>query len=80
MPLLGDDAGVAEMAIVLDRWHLAHHVFLAQLVQGVDVQVAIALMPQPCLISLARGPPTPRSGEAELLLQGSGSGEMDHLL
>jgi hypothetical protein len=39
MPLLGDDASVAEMAIVLDHWHPAHHVFRAQLVQGIEVQV-----------------------------------------
>ena len=48
--MLADDVGVTEMAVVLDHWHPAHHVFLARLVQGVKMQVAIALMPQPRLI------------------------------
>jgi len=63
-PLLGDDAGVAEMAVVLDHRHPAHYVLLVQLVQGVEVEVAVAFMPKTRLIILARG-------EAELLALGT---------
>jgi len=52
-PLLGEDARLAEVAGVLDHRHPTHHVVLAELVQGVEVEMTVALMPQPRLIILA---------------------------
>ena len=43
------------MAGVLDHRHPAHHVILAELVQVVEVEMTVALMPQPRLIILAHG-------------------------
>jgi len=39
---------------VLDHRHPVHHVLLAQLVQRVEVQMVVELMPQPGLLVLAR--------------------------
>ena len=54
-PLLGDDAGVAELLDMLDRRQPVHHVVLGELVERVEVEVAVAFMPVPCFVILARG-------------------------
>jgi hypothetical protein len=44
-PLLGDDAGVAELLHVLDSRHALHHLFVTELLQGLEVEVPKALVP-----------------------------------
>ena len=54
-PLIGDDAGVTELPDMFDRRQPAHHVVLGELVEHVEVEVAVAFMPAPRFIILARG-------------------------
>jgi hypothetical protein len=45
--LFADGTAVAELLDVLDRWHATHQAFSRQHVQGAEVEVPIAPMPQP---------------------------------
>ena len=56
-PLLGEDAGVAELLHVLDSWHALHHLLVAELLQGLKVEVPKALVPTPgVVITAVKGP------------------------
>jgi hypothetical protein len=44
-PLLGEDAGVAELLHVLNSWHALRHLLVAELLQGLEVEVPKALVP-----------------------------------
>jgi len=48
--LLGEDASVAELICVLDRWQAVDHLLLRQLLQGVEVDVAEAFVPLPGVV------------------------------
>ena len=44
-PLLGEDAGVAELPHVVDVRHALHHLLVAEQLQGLEVEVPKALVP-----------------------------------
>ena len=46
-PLLGEDAGVAELLHMFDSWHALHHLLVAELLQVLKVEVPKALVPSP---------------------------------
>ena len=50
---LGEDAGVAELLHMLDARHTLHHLLVAELLQGLEVEVPKALVPPPCVIVAA---------------------------
>ena len=52
-PLLGEDAGVAELLHMLDARHTLHHLLVAELLQGLKVEVPKALVPLLCVIIAA---------------------------
>jgi len=51
--LLGEDAGVAELLHVLDSRHALHHLLVAELLQGLEVEVLKALVPPPLVVIAA---------------------------
>jgi hypothetical protein len=55
MPVLGDDACLAQLLSVLEPWHTAHNVIAAHPVQHVKVEVSEPLMPPPCHVSMSHG-------------------------
>jgi hypothetical protein len=50
LSLLGKDAGVAELLHVLDSRHALHHLLVAELLQGLEVEVPKALVPPPGVV------------------------------
>jgi len=52
-PLLGEDAGVVELLHVLDSRHALHHLLVAELLQGLEVEVPKALVPPPGVVVAA---------------------------
>jgi hypothetical protein len=52
-PLLGEDAGVAELLHVLDSRHALHHLLVFEQLQGLEVEVPKALVPPPGVIVAA---------------------------
>jgi hypothetical protein len=52
-PLLGEDAGVAELLHVLDSRHALRHLLVAELLQGLEVEVPKALVPPPGVVIAA---------------------------
>jgi hypothetical protein len=52
-PLLGEDVGVAELLHVVDVPHGLDHLLLAELLQGLEVEVPKALVPPPSVIVVA---------------------------
>ena len=52
---LGHHIGVAELLDVVDIGHVADHLLLAKLFQGLEVKVPETLMPAPCLVVPAHG-------------------------
>lgn len=52
--LLCQHAGVTELLHMLDTWHALHHLFAAELPQGLEVEVPKALVIPPCVIVVAR--------------------------
>ena len=52
-PLLGKDAGVAELLHVLDSRHALYHLLVAELLQGLKVEVPKALVPPPGIVVVA---------------------------
>ena len=53
--MLGDDANVAKLVDVIDHRQPARHAIPGQLVECVEVEMAEALVPEPCFVILARG-------------------------
>jgi hypothetical protein len=52
-PLLGEDATVIELLHVLDSRHALHHLLVAKLLQGLEVEVPKALVPPPGVVVAA---------------------------
>jgi hypothetical protein len=52
-PLLGEDAGVAELLHVLDSWHALHHLLVADLLEVLEVEVPKALVLLPSIVVTA---------------------------
>ena len=50
---LGEDAGVAKLLHVLDSRHALHHLLVAELLQGLEVEVPKALVPPPGVVVTA---------------------------
>jgi hypothetical protein len=52
-PLLGEDAAVTELLHVFDSRHALHHLLVAELLQGLKVEVPKALVPPPGVVVAA---------------------------